>query len=775
MKRLYYIVLSLVLFAFTLHAQQSVLKVTVKEKQTIRDVAKEYLNDPDLWEEILKGNKLKSPSDVKTGMVLTIPYNQIMRCKKAVDEALAEIQKATNSGAKSFAPDQINKAISLHTQSLKERKSGNWDKSFQLATEAKQEAINAAQEANMKSAAKGEAMLSYAKGKVESKKAIENLWKSILLYSKFIENDRVRTLSDSYAEVAFQDKSKIRLSENSQAVIQKNRVDLLNNRSEAKVTLEKGDAFALLAGGASGKKKFNLEVPGLETTVRSKAYWVNKDEKSAKVANYDGELELKSKNSKVTLKTNQGSSLLASGTLTQPKDLLKKPGLIAPAPEKITYANKVSLEWSKIDGADKYWVMISRDATFKTTIEQSKDHKNTSFETELERGSYYWRVAAIDKEGFPGPFSEARIFTLVVNNEPPFLSVAEPATDAFVTKSEFTVKGSTESLVKVMVNDEQVIPDANGAFEKAITLQVGINTVTVTAVDSSGNKASITRKIEYSKGRSLFLNYDMDRLTPDKHFYTTSQSVTVKGKTTPETFISVVTRPLGLRVSALSDNQGDFQFTINKLSDQTTVLIEAKNKEQQTISDTLFIIRDQDLPELTFKDDVPEKTSDNTLTILGTISHATSLRLNGAVIDIREGKFQTVYTLKEGLNELLFIAVNKNGAKTKIYRKVILDTTPPELISQKVNPAKFTGQALVTFEVKAADKTELKKTVKIVYQLGEDLYTEYLPLDEANMVYRGVINCSNAGLTEVKVRLILLEDQLGNMKEYNFFNQELKK
>lgn len=775
MKQLYPIICSLLLFAIVIHAQQqSVLKITVKEKQTIRDVAKEYLNDPDLWEEILKSNKLRAPSDVKPGMSLTIPYNQIMRCKKAVDEALAQIQNATKSGAKSFAPDQINKAINLHTQSLKERKSGNWDKSYQLALQAKQEALNALQEAEMKSAAKGEAVLAYAAGKVESKKAIENLWKAIALYTKFIENDRVRTLSDSYAEVAFQDKSKIRLSENSQAVIQKNRVDLLNNRSEAKVTLEKGDAFALLAG-ATGKRKFNLEVPGLETQVRSKAYWVNKEEKTAKVANYDGELELKSKNSHVVLKSNQGSSLLATGSLTEPKDLLKKPSLVSPLPEKIVYANKTALEWTKIDGAEKYWLMVSRDATFKTTILQDREEKGTNHSVELERGSYYWRVAAIDKEGFPGPFSEARLFTLMVNTEPPYLSVSEPAHDVFVTKSEFTIKGTTESLVKLVVNGEQVIPDANGAFEKPIVLSEGINTVTVTAVDSSGNKASVSRKIEFSKGQGLFLNYDIDKLAGDKTLFTTAQSVTIKGKTTPETFISVHTLPLGLRISALSDSTGAFMFTVNKLSDKTTLLIEAKNKEQQTLADTFVVIRDQELPEIHFKDDVPEVTADNTLAVSGTIRYATSLRLNGSLIEFREGKFQTVYTLKEGLNELIFIAVNKNGAKTKVYRKVYLDIKPPELLSQKITPAKFTNQALVTFEIKASDETELKKTAKVIYQIGEDLFTEYLPLDKATMTYRGVVNCAGSGPSEVKIRVILLEDQLGNMKEYNFFNQELKK
>ncbi len=775
MKKNYTLVLLLLLASIMVRAQQqSVLHVTVKEKQTIRDVAKECLNDPDLWEEILKSNKLRSPSDVKTGMVLTIPYNQIMRAKKAVDEAMAEIQKATTAGAKSFAPEMIGKAISLHGLSLKERKAGNWDKSYQVALDAKQQAINAAQEALMKSAAKGEASLSYAKGKVESKKSIENLWKAIAIMAKFVENDRVRTLSDSYAEVAFQDKSKIRLSENSQAVIQRNRVDLLNNRSEAKVTLEKGDAFALLAG-AQGKRKFNLEVPGLETTVRSKAYWVNKDEKTAKVANYDGELELKSKNSKVTLKTNQGSTLLATGNLTQPKDLLKRPALLSPDNSKVLYSDKTTLEWGKVENAEKYWLMLSRDATFKTVVQESKGNKANSAPVKLERGSYYWRVAAIDKDGFPGPFSEPKLFTLVVNSEPPFLAVSEPAADAFVLKNEITVKGNTESLVKLLINDEQVLPDANGGFEKLIRLKEGLNTITFTAIDSSGNKASVVRKVEYSRGRSLFLKFDLDRISPDKQLYTTAQSITIKGKTTPETFITAIAQPFGLKISALSDEAGDFQFTIGKLAEKTTVLVEAKNKELQTLKDTLVIFKDQELPVIQFTEDLPEKTASSALNISGKVSHATTMRLNGSTVDIRDGKFQASYTLKEGLNELLFMAVNKNGARTKVYRKVYLDTAPPELISHKVVPAKFTRQALVSFEVKATDKTELKKTAKLIYQIGDDLYTEYLLLDEATSSYRTSVNCTATGTAEVKIRSIVLEDQLGNMKEYNFFNQEVKK
>ena len=178
---------------------------------------------------------------------------------------------------------------------------------------------------------------------------------------------------------------------------------------------------------------------------------------------------------------------------------------------------------------------------------------------------------------------------------------------------------------------------------------------------------------------------------------------------------------------------------------------------------------------ISFHDEIPEKTSDNSLLVIGAVANTTALRLNGSVIEIKQNKFQTLYTLKEGLNDLLLIATNKNGAKTKVYRKIILDSAPPELISYKAVPAKITNTGIVAFEVKASDKTGLKKSAKLIYQLGEDLFTIYLRIDENTQTYHASDNCVVSGGTDVKIRLILLEDQLGNLKEYNFLNQDLKK
>ena len=81
-----------------------------------------------------------------------------------------------------------------------------------------------------------------------------------------IEEEKVRTLSRSTAQITFRDESRLRLNANSQALIQRMRVDPLSREEEAKVSLIEGDFYALLAG-KSQRRNFELEVPEVQTQI----------------------------------------------------------------------------------------------------------------------------------------------------------------------------------------------------------------------------------------------------------------------------------------------------------------------------------------------------------------------------------------------------------------------------------------------------------------------------------------------------------------------------
>ncbi len=91
-----------------------------------------------------------------------------------------------------------------------------------------------------------------------------------------------------------------------------------------------------------------------------------------------------------------------------------------------------------------------------------------------------------DQAFYNFPYEDGTVYTTYVDNEAPALSVdavAELTTDATVT-----VTGSTDGET-VFVNGEAVAVDADGNFSAEIALELGENTIAVSAFDLAGNAA----------------------------------------------------------------------------------------------------------------------------------------------------------------------------------------------------------------------------------------------------------------------------------------------
>ena len=239
--------------------------VVLEEGQTLRDLAEQHLGDPDLWMEILRANDL-AVSDVRPGIEIAIPVGQIVRADQALQSSLDLIQKATLEGARLFAPDEIAQAIWLRDAAVAHRKAGAWDEAARVAGDAGAAAEKALASALAQRDAAAEALLSDRQGWVEGQRAEDVVWSARDRNSVLVEEEKVRTLSRSTAQITFRDDSRLRLNPNSQAVIQRMRVDPLSRAEEAKVTLVEGDLYALLSG-KSARKSFGLEIPNVETDI----------------------------------------------------------------------------------------------------------------------------------------------------------------------------------------------------------------------------------------------------------------------------------------------------------------------------------------------------------------------------------------------------------------------------------------------------------------------------------------------------------------------------
>jgi hypothetical protein len=331
-----------------LAATDGMVQVTLKEGQSLRDLARQHLGDPNLWTEILKASGLASVADAKPGVELLIPVTQVSRAGRAVASALNHIQAATQAGAKVFAADQIDEAVALHEQAQSRRQAGDWEAAIRLADGAEKAADRALEAAGKARDAAVEALLTDRQGEVEGRRPGDLDWSDRPVKSVLTEEERVRTLSHSTAQITFLDESRLRLSSNSEAVIMRMRADPLERAQEAKVNLIEGDFYALLAG-KSQRKTFELEIPNVDTQINSTNFWVEWDRRGSKFTNYDdATLEVASNGASVTLGRNEGTVVRPGQVPSETIGVLVKPELVSPANDGTIFSAGAVLAWNAV-------------------------------------------------------------------------------------------------------------------------------------------------------------------------------------------------------------------------------------------------------------------------------------------------------------------------------------------------------------------------------------------------------------------------------------------
>ena len=345
-------------------AEGEVVTVRLKEGQSLRDLAAEHLGDPDLWAEILRLNDL-SVGDVRPGIELRIPVGPVANANRALAESLSLIQQATEQGARLFAADRIGQAIRLRDAAVAKRKGGEWDEAARLANDAKVAAEEALASALAQRDATAEALLSDRQGSVEGQRPQDLLWTDRLLNAILIEEEKVRTLSRSTAQITFKDDSRLRLNANSQAVIQRMRVDPLSREEEAKVSLVEGDFYALLAG-KSERKSFELEVPEVQTEIESTNFWVRRDDAGSKFANFDERaLAVSAQGESVSLGRNEATLVRNGAPPSEKIDILPAATLAAPQDDQVAFDAAVEMSWASLADAAGYWLEVAYDPGFR--------------------------------------------------------------------------------------------------------------------------------------------------------------------------------------------------------------------------------------------------------------------------------------------------------------------------------------------------------------------------------------------------------------------------
>lgn len=542
----------------------------------IRSLAESFFGNANLWPVILSFNNVNSIGELKEGRKLLIPQGEILAILNKFSSTEKLISSAISAGAKIFAGEEIDMALSLFSKGLTERAANNWNTSSRLVGEAEQFAINAKNKTIKLRDQSADAYLSKREGTVQLRKPSLPNWSNAVLFNKLYEQDLTRTLSKSFAEITFSDLNQIRLNENSQAVILKSRINLLNNQTESRVRLEKGDAYARLF--KTPKKQFDLNVEGVKTKINSELFWVDKQEEHLKVANYKGEISLEAKGSLVTLKENQGSMVPKGSAPTPPKNLLAPPKLISPAIFSTFYSGDVSVSWSSSPEASQYWLEIATDSRFSSLQQIVKNIYSTShIFKNLPANVYYWRVASVDNLGFPGNFSMAFNFNVEVDTIPPFLTVLSLPDFSFAAEKVLNLKVHSEKDAALFVNNKEYPVDSAGFSFINFELNDGRNLIELIAIDKSENKTIVKKEVFAELNPVVELFDEFQNALVDS-IITLTGKPGFTGYTRPLSLVKIFSEITKLESAAYSDENGYFYITLPQLYKNDTILLSVRTR-----------------------------------------------------------------------------------------------------------------------------------------------------------------------------------------------------
>jgi len=701
---------------------EDVKTVVVKQGQNVRDLAEAYLDDPNLWMEILRVNGLKSPADVKPDMSLKIPVI-IIKAKSELKRAQEAVNEASKTGARVSAPDTVAEAIRLQNDALARYKESKWDECFQLARSAAEKAGEAVEKSKISEGDIGEAILSERKGMVQSRKPSDQVWNDLPLNSVLLEGEKVRTLSEAYAEIRFKDGKRIRLTENSQIVISKAQSDVMENKEASSVSLTKGDAYVLLEG-----KQQSLTPDKVQDTV-------------------------------------------SSGKLLLP------PELISPVNGTTLFfrsdQNDVTLEWNDVADASAYWLEIAADRAFKKTVLNQKGLRQSFFgeHQQLKDGMYYWRVAAVNSNGFPGTSSRVRFFRIINDNSPPYLVIHSPMPEEITAENPVKVIGEAEQDATVSFDGKPVGISGDGIFRFDFPLTKGENEVKIEARDKAGNVTALTRSVVFSPNTDVPISYDavLPQIAP-KHFITRYRVFNLTGETEPKTAVSVHAEgssPTEMgRPGCFADDSGRFQLNLPLTQDKTRFILSVTSPGGHVTRDAFVVERDNLSPDIRLNEEPPEVMTVGELHLKGNISEESTVSVNGKAIPCMDTHFDALVRLAAGTNSIQITAQDKAGNFSFLERKVILDQQAPNFLTFTLSAQEAQGGESLGITVSAEDESGLEASAEFGIRAGDYVHTGFLKLNKTTRSYQGTVNLPPLAKGRIGLDYVKLADYMGNKKTY---------
>ena len=331
--------------------------------------------------------------------------------------------------------------------------------------------------------------------RVQHREANTLTWDDASVGDKVVRNDAVQTFARSTAVMEVNNDSQLTMGENSLIIFDQREADPFLADSNSVLVMIDGELSGKLSGAARSRFRFGVNLPNSDVTLQPRKpgddveflITVN-DDQSTTVNVHQGTAQIVATNGTVkTIGDQQSITIDSSGSALRVSGLAVAPRLAAPSNNtSVAYRNvpqQIQFEWNVVENADRYHIVIARDAQFSDRVVDDDVVGTTFTHGALGSGTYYWHVRS--RIGWSqSEQSPVRRLSVSQDLEPPTLEL-DPPPDT-IQAGAWRLHGRTDADATVFV-DEMPVEHESGRIDHPIQLRPGANVIVVKAFDDVGN------------------------------------------------------------------------------------------------------------------------------------------------------------------------------------------------------------------------------------------------------------------------------------------------
>lgn len=349
----------------------------------------------------------------------------------------------------------------------------------------------------------GEAEFMEVHGGVEFRRGETGRWQPARTRVVLRSGDHVRTSKSGSADIVFlEDGTMYNVRPESQVVIRRRRPGS-GGLGEQEMEMEYG-----WVNLDTAKRPGKVRTPEAEAEVEgdSRAFvGYDRDSRVGRFGAYRGELRVGTGEDDAQTVGELQQVVQRDGHISEPQPLPPAPELASPQEHfeiDMDRDRRLVLEWAPVEGAGGYAVQVAENVLFADNVVEDLKRSATRATLGIQgEGFFFWRVAALARDGSPGPWSPVRRFRVV--SPAGRSSVGDDRTPPKLELTSITrygdlvmVGGATEPGATVTVNGEPATVAADGGFTKTVQfVSEGEATIEVWASDAWGNEISLSKPV----------------------------------------------------------------------------------------------------------------------------------------------------------------------------------------------------------------------------------------------------------------------------------------